>query len=729
MLENAEAQVIDAIARALKELGFGERQINLRQIPFNGSWGYATAIAMQLAGESLARQNATEKVAPASEKATTSKKEKEGTGRAAQGVKGGEGKESRGQGSGMLQEEAQRLAEQLASHLTQSPLFSRVEAVRGYVNAYFDLDRLASDLINQVLASGANYGRQETQASRVMIEYSQPNTHKAFHIGHLRNVALGNSLAKILSFAGYSVQTANYIGDIGMHVIKCLWCYQTFHQGQAPTSNRGRWLGELYAEAETRLRYREDIVQFVQDMSLAGYFRDYSDRLVKELWQRKALGEDVAYLLGQTSNTEPRLDIRKFKDPDALKVFFDLIGPWLRDQVTQGKVPSDRLDNWRELHAHLDWWEHVPAWEQAVKETFQAWERQEPELLTLWQETRQWSLDEFLAIYRTLDATFDLWFYESEVEEEGRRIVQELLDRGIAEISEGLPVVKIDVKLGLEKEQYRVLPILRSDGTTLYSTKDLALAKRKFEQYGIDRSVYVVDVRQSLYMQQIFKVLELWGFPQAHRCYHLGYEFVALPEGAMSSRKGNATLFDDVLDEALSRARAIIDTKNPDLNEAQKVEISSQVAIGSLLYYMLSRDRNRVIVFDWDEALSFDGQAAPYIQYAHARAGRILERAETAITPGQQRTLTNPVPEEINLLQEIGRFGSEVERAARDYAPLAIANYVYNLARTFNDFYHNCPVRDAPEPQRTARLGLVAATRQVLANGLSLLGIAAPDVM
>ncbi len=115
----------------------------------------------------------------------------------------------------------------------------------------------------------------------------------------------------------------------------------------------------------------------------------------------------------------------------------------------------------------------------------------------------------------------------------------DLLERGIAEVSDGLPVVKIDEKLGLEKETYRTLPILRSDGTTLYSTKDLALTKRKFEDYGIDRSVWVIDVRQSLYMQQIFKIMELWGFEQAEKCYHLGYEVVMLPEGAMSSRKGN----------------------------------------------------------------------------------------------------------------------------------------------------------------------------------------------
>ena len=703
MLEHDDAQVARAFQEAVAAAGFGERPVHLRPIPFNGAWGVATTVAMQLANEVV-------------------------TARATQATDGLSKKEAKQREQALVQAEAQAIAERIAAHLHAASLFHHVEALRGYVNAYFDSSVVANRVIQRVLSAGEAYGRGPARAERAMIEYSQPNTHKAFHIGHLRNVALGNALANLLRAAGYPVLTANYIGDIGLHVIKCLWCYRAFHLGEAPATGRGRWLGQLYAEAEARLRYRQDIVQFIHEMSAEGYFRPYADRLMKEFWQRKPLGDDVAYLLGQISN-EPRLDLNKLREPDSLRLFFDLIGPWLRDQVAQEKVPEARLATYQELHAHLDWWEHGPAWEQAVKETFQEWERKDPDLMALWQETRQWSLEEFQAIYAGLGVAFDLWFYESEVEDEGRVIVQELLDRGIAEISDGRPVVKIDEQLGLDKEKYRTLPILRSDGTTLYATKDLALARRKFEQYEIDRAIYVIDVRQSLYMQQIFKVLELLGFPQADQCYHLGYEFVAMPEGVMSSRTGNVTLFEDVLDEALTRARAIIDEKNPDLTEAQKVEISRQVAIGSLLYYMLSRDRNRVIVFDWDEALSFDGQAAPYIQYAHARACRILEKVGAPVVPDRDYTYADLTTEEINLIQEIARFPGEVERAAGGYSPLNIANYVYSLAKTFNDFYHACPVKDAPAPQRSARLALVAATRQVLANGLALLGIAAPTVM
>ncbi|MBI2975350.1 MAG: arginine--tRNA ligase, partial [Chloroflexi bacterium] len=276
--------------------------------------------------------------------------------------------------------------------------------------------------------------------------------------------------------------------------------------------------------------------------------------------------------------------------------------------------------------------------EQAQREAYDAerrewnrrWDAGDSEVRELWRTTRQWSLDELADILRTLDIKIDVFFYESEADEPSKGIVDELLARGIAvdERAEGGPViVKIDEKLGLKKEKYRTAVILRSDGTTLYLTKDLALAKQKFEQYHVERSIYVVDVRQSLHFQQAFKILELWGFPQAAKCYHLAYGTVSLPEGAMSSRKGNVIFFTDVADEAYRRVQAVIAEKNPGLTPEQRDEVSRQIGLGAIAYTMLSVDNTKDIVFDWDSALSFDGQTAPYIQNAHVRANSILRKA------------------------------------------------------------------------------------------------------
>ncbi|MHB8648541.1 MAG: arginine--tRNA ligase, partial [Thermomicrobiales bacterium] len=372
-------------------------------------------------------------------------------------------------------------------------------------------------------------------------------------------------------------------------------------------------------------------------------------------------------------------------------------------------------------------------WEAEVRALFLEWDRKEKEVVALWEKTRQWSLDELFQLFAQLGAPIEVYFYESAVEEPGRAIVRNLLERGIAEVSDGLPVVKIDEKLGLAKETYRTLPILRSDGTTLYATKDLALAAVKFDEYHVDDSIYVVDARQSFYFQQVFKILELMGFARAARCRHLPYEFLTLPEGTMSSRSGNAIFFEDVAAEALNRARAAVDEKNPDLPEETKAEIARAVGIGALLYGMLDRDNNTVIVFDWEQALSFDGHAAPYIQYAHARACRILERAQAeGIAPPDATAaihLSAPVAEEMALLEQIGTFPAEVRRAAETDKPLIISNYVYELAKRFSDFYGACPVMQAEPATRTARLALVDATRQTLANALALLGIHAPTVM
>jgi arginyl-tRNA synthetase len=713
MFGEEEERIAARIRAALEELGYAPRAVELRRIPFSGAWGVATSAAKALAGQAAAARIATE-------------------------TAGLPKKEARERAGALLNAQAQEIAERVARRLVADGVADRVEAVNGYVNIYFDSARVANQVVGRVRAAGAEYGRGEPKGERVMVEFSQPNTHKAFHVGHLRSAALGNALSNILDHAGYEVLRANYIGDIGLHVVKCLWCYRTFHAGEEPAEDKGRWLGEVYAESDARLRYRQDVVDFINRLSVEDEaFRLASDRMMKELWRAKgASGEDIAYLLGQLSNGRGELDLAKLHDPDCIAALWPIIGEQLREeaQPTRARGPlvdeglaRRHLEEYARLDEHADWWRPAARWEQQVRETFQEWERKEPAFMALWERTRGWSLEEFERIYRQLGIHFDVWFFESEVEDEGRAIVDDLLQRGIAEISAGLPVVKIDEKLGLEKERYRVLPILRSDGTTLYSTKDLALTKRKFEEYGVDRAIWVVDVRQSLYFQQIFKVLELWGFAQATSSHHLSYEMVALPEGTISSRKGNAPVYEDIAEEVQRRARAIIEEKNPEMPPEQKARVAEQVGVGALLYGMLDRDNNKLLVFDLDRALSLQGQSAPYIQYAHARACRILERAG-ALPQGEQ-DFGDLTAAEINLIEQIALLPAEVQRAAREYKPLVMATYAYDLATAVNDFYEQCRVLDAPEPQRSARLALTDAARRALETSLRLLGIAAPPAM
>ena len=371
------------------------------------------------------------------------------------------------------------------------------------------------------------------------------------------------------------------------------------------------------------------------------------------------------------------------------------------------------------------------AYDAERREMYRKWDAGDPAVRALWLETREWSMEEFRDILNMLDVKIDVWFYESDVDEPSKAIVDELLEKGIAEDErpQGGPViVKIDEKLGLEKEKYRTAVILRSDGTTLYLTKDLALAKVKFEQYHVDRSIYVVDFRQNLHFQQAFKILELWGFPQAAKCYHLSYGYITLPEGAMSARHGRVALIKDVADEAERRALAAMTDRTPEMSNTQRIQVARKIGLGALAYSILSVDNNKDIVFDINDALSFDGRTAPYIQNAHVRANSILRKAGGM--PDFATFSHELASHEVQLIDLISRFPATVEQAAQEYRPLVIATYAYDLANAFHSFYHSVPVIQAGSAgTQAARLRLVAAAKQVLANALRLLVIQAPDVM
>ncbi len=525
---------------------------------------------------------------------------------------------------------AQELAEKLAEALGTPPGFRQVEAVRGYLNFYLDPYLYSREIIDRVLTEGARYGHHPRRGERVMVEFSQPNTHKALHVGHLRGTILGDVVCRILDAAGYDVIRANYLGDIGWHVMKWLWNYLKFHNGEEPPEeDKIRWMGQIYVEATKRL-------------------------------------------------------------------------------------------------------EEHPEWEAEVRELFRRWDQGDPELRALWEKTRQWSIEGFEQIYRLLNVSFDRVYYESEVEEPGKRLVETLIERGIAvdQRPEGPVIVPLDELLGLKKETYRTYVVLRSDGTSLYSTKDLALAIQKFEEYpDLARSIYVVDVRQTLYLKQIFKTLEVMGYPWADRLYHLAFEVVTLPGNVvLKTREGEVVLLKELLEEAVRRARALVEEKNPGLAPEVKDKVARAVALGSLKYTMLAREVNRKVTFEWERALDFQGVAAPYIQYAHVRANSILRRAggqiPDPVTPTHELHAT-----EVDLISQMALLPDKVLQAAREFKPLVLTNHAYELARAFNDFYNTCPVLQAEEPTRSFRLRLVAAARQALANALALLNIEAPEVM
>jgi len=527
-----------------------------------------------------------------------------------------------------VKDRAQIIASKIAEKIDKLTGFEKTEPVNGYLNFYFKSEDYSQRVIGEILKKSEKFGKGEDTNRTIMVEFSQPNTHKAFHVGHLRTMVLGSSVCRILEFAGNEVIRANYIGDIGLHVIKWLWNYMNFHDGETPPENgQTRWMGDIYSEAVKRLE----------------------------------------------------------KDPEL---------------------------------------------EADVCELFIKWDKKEPEIVALWEKTRNWSLDAFKEMYSFLDIHFDRIYYESEVEEPGKIIVDELIEKGLAvdERPEGAVIVDLD-KLSGTKEKYRVLVILRSDGTSLYPTKDIPLAIMKFSEYELDQSVYVIDVRQSLYLKQIFRILELMGYEWAANCYHLAYEIVNLPGNVtISSREGTVVLLDDLLSEAEKRAAKIVEERNPEIDKKIKSKVAQKIALGAIKYSLLSRDNSKIITFDWDAAMDVNGQAAPYIQYAYVRANSILKKVKFSI-PEPEEIPEDLSAAEIQLVDLLARFPQEVQRASKDMRPLLISNYSYELAKAFSNFYNLCPVLSEEDEVRNFRLRLVAAFRQVVSNSLNLLGIEVPKLM
>lgn len=604
-----EEQLIEEKIRAYcaaNDLALAE--LKWQPIPFAGEWGISTSFFQTAANEARA-----------------------------------------GKGSNVpVPQRAQEIAEQVKGQIGSVEGISRIEAVKGYLNLYFTASEYARRVVDEALSLKSDFGRGQPKGERIMVEYAQPNTHHSFHIGHYRNTVLGESLARLVEFAGFETIRASYPGDLGLGVVTVMWLYDKFYKGQEPEGvhERGQWLLKLYVEATQLLEKKE--------------------------------------------NETPEETARR------------------------------------------------EAYESERREMYRKWDAGDPYVMELWRTTREWSLEELRDILRMMDAKMDVWFFESEVDKPSKAIVEELIAKGIADDERpqgGAVIVKIDEKLGLKKEKYRTNVILRSDGTTLYLTKDLALAKVKFEQYRVDRSIYVVDVRQSLHLQQAFAILKLWGFPQAEKCFHLGYGFVSLPEGAMSARRGRVVLFKHVYDEAIKRVLAVESERSVNIPENEREEIAKQIGLGALAYSMLSVDNNKDIVFDMNEALSFDGRTGPYIQNAHVRANSILKKA--GVESGKveshsplstfQYELTR---HEIELIDLISQFPAKVQQAANEYRPLVMAQFAYDLATAFHSFYHAVPVLQSEnENIRNARLRLVAAAKQTIANALRLLDIQAPDVM
>ncbi len=512
------------------------------------------------------------------------------------------------------------IANQLSSVISHQSsgmdTFEKIEvAAPGYINFYLSKKYLQG-VVEKINIENSNFGTAEKKNEKVMIEFSQPNTHKEFHIGHLRNVFIGASLVSVIRKSGSDVVSANYIGDTGSHIAKCLWGIAKFHSGEDMDSilNKAEFLGNVYSQA----------VQAI---------------------------------------------------------------------------------------------ENNPDFENEFKNVQKELENGDPNLVELWNKTKQWSLDEFQRIYEKLGVSFDVYFWESEEELEGKKMLKELMK--VSCIKKSQEAIVAD----LEKYNLGVLVLVRKDGSALYGLKDIPLAVKKFREFSINRSVVVVDLRQSLYFKQIFKILECMGFHE--KMQHIGYEFVSLKGSEMmSSRKGNIIPATYLIDETIKKVKE----KFPQTDAAEGI------AIGALKFYMLKYSSQSKIEYNIEESVKLEGATGPYVQYAHARISSILCKAKDDLGVGFQSVPSDcgllVHEKELSLMKELNSFPQLIELVATNYEIHRLTHYAIKLADKFHSFYGACRVIDESNKELSnARLSLINAVRTVLAETLSLIGVDAPEKM
>ena len=578
-------------------------------------------------------------------------------------------------------EAAKKIGEFLLSKIDEIEKF---EVINGFLNISLK-DSYWIDTLKAMVQT-ANYGyAPENSKPTIMVEYSSPNTNKPLHLGHLRNNFLGYSVAEILKANGHKVIKTQVINDRGIHICKSMLAWEKFspinEKGERETpANTGlkgdKLVGKYYVEFDKQ--YNAEAKSIIEQWN-SGNFDGFSEQLKEE------------YLKFEAAKIG--------KEEKSIQAIDDKIKELAKNQTSLLKEAKEML----------------------IK-----WEARDPQVYLLWTTMNNWVYEGFESTYKKMGVDFDKLYYESETYLLGKDVVLKGLKEGIFFKKED-GSVWIDLTAnGLDEKL-----VLRSDGTAVYMTQDIGTAIDRFHDFqDLNGIVYTVGNEQDYHFKVLFLILKKLGYKWAENCFHLSYGMVDLPSGKMKSREGTVVDADDLMDEVIEKATEMTRERGhlEGMTEEAKNNLFSQIGLGGLKYYLLKVDPKKRMMFNPEESVDLTGNTGPFIQYAFARINSLLSRAE--IYSIEKTGNYNLLSEEKEIIKLLQSFPSIINEAASSFSPALIANYVYELVKSYNSFYQSVKIlTEENEFIRNTRLALSHQVSKTIERCLKPLGIEAPEKM
>ena len=566
--------------------------------------------------------------------------------------------------------------------LEKLPFIERFNVVSGFLNLIVKADYWLAELAE--IDKNEKFGlAPENSKPTIMVEYSSPNTNKPLHLGHLRNNFLGYAVAEILKANGHKVIKSQIINDRGIHICKSMLAWEKF----SPLNEKG----EREFPSNTGLK---------GDKLVGKYYVEFDKQFNAEAKSIITAWEEERFdgFAENTITEFKRLSgSKEGKDEKAVKGIDDKIKDLAKNETNLLREAKDML----------------------VK-----WEARDPQTYLLWSTMNSWVYDGFKVTYENMGVNFDKLYYESDTFVLGKDIVLEGLKKGVFFKKEDGSVWIDLTSDGLDEKL-----LLRSDGTTVYMTQDVGTAVDRYNDFpDLNGMIYTVGNEQDYHFKVLFLILKKLGYSWAENCHHLSYGMVDLPSGKMKSREGTVVDADDLMAEVVGSAKEMTQERGylEGMTEQDKIDLFNLIGMGGLKYYLLKVDPKKRMMFDPAESIELNGNTGPFIQYAHARIKSLLNRG------GALKALNTSSLElvEKEIIKQLVEFPSVIDEAAKELSPALIANYTYELVKTFNQFYQNVPVLiEEDEAIKNMRLILSKNVAKVVAHAMNMLGIKVPERM